>query len=103
MSKKVISASILLALCLATVAQAANIIWVSDNKNGTSTPSDQGFVDLLKAQGYSVDYQGQAGTGTPGYQFWRTARQRENRDAERRRSHYCEPRPQQRRLRQQCD
>ncbi len=72
MSKKVISACIMLALCLATVAPAANIIWVSDNKNGTSVPADKGFVDLLKAQGYTVDYQGQGGTGTPGYQFWRT-------------------------------
>ncbi len=72
MWKKLILSSVMLALGLATVAQAANIIWVSDNKNGTSTPSDKGFVDLLKAQGYNVDYQGQGGTGTPGYQFWRT-------------------------------
>ncbi len=72
MSKKLFSLCVAWSLCLATVAQAANIIWVSDNKNGTSTPSDKGFVDLLKAQGYNVDYQGQGGTGTPGYQFWRT-------------------------------
>jgi hypothetical protein len=72
MCKKPILLCVVLILCLASMLQAANIIWVSDNKNGTSTPSDKGFVDLLKAQGYNVDYQGQGGTGTPGYQFWRT-------------------------------
>ena len=72
MSRTFVSLCILLALCLATVARAANLIWVSDNKNGTSAPADLGFVNLLKGQGYNVDYQGQGGTGTPGYQFWRT-------------------------------
>jgi hypothetical protein len=72
MSRKLIPLIVAWGLCLTTVAQAANIIWVSDNKNGTSTPSDKGFVDLLKARGYNVDYQGQGGTGTAGYQFWRT-------------------------------
>ena len=61
-----------LGFVLSSAVQAANIIWVSDNKNGTNAPSDIGFVNLLKAQGYNVDYQGQGGTGTPGYQSWRT-------------------------------
>ena len=72
MTKKVIFLSVVLGVCLTSAVQAANIIWVSDDKNGTNAPADKGFVDLLRAQGYNVDYQGQGGTGTAGYQFWRT-------------------------------
>ena len=64
--------ALLLPALAGSTAQAANIIWVSDDKTGTSAPADKGWVDLLKAQGYNVDYQGQGGTGTQGYQFWRT-------------------------------
>src|SRR5512133_2610092 len=72
MSKRFALFCFVLVLVQACVLQAANIIWVPDDKNGTSTPSDIGFVNLLKAQGYNVDYQGQGGTGSPGYQSWRT-------------------------------
>ena len=44
-----------------------NIIWVSDDNTLTAgVPADMGWVTLLKAQGYNVDYQttGTAGTGT---------------------------------------
>ena len=46
-------------------ATAANIIWVSGtfDDNGDGAPDDQGWVDLLEAQGHTVDY-----TGT----YWRT-------------------------------
>ena len=72
MCKRLVFFCATLGFVLSSVVQAANIIWVSDNKNGTNAPSDIGFVNLLKAQGYNVDYQGQGGTGTPGYQSWRT-------------------------------
>jgi hypothetical protein len=56
MSKRFVSLGIILGLCLATIAQAANIIWVSDNKTPTNNvPADQAWVDLLVAQGYTVD------------------------------------------------
>ena len=72
MCKRLVFFCATLGFVLSSAVQAANIIWVSDNKNGTNAPSDIGFVNLLKAQGYNVDYQGQGGTGTPGYQSWRT-------------------------------
>ncbi len=62
-----------LALALVPSAQAANIIWVSDASdiNGDKALDDRGWVDLLRAQGYTVDYKGEAGSGAaPGY--WRT-------------------------------
>ena len=47
-------------LALGTVAQAANIIWVSNNKGygdvEPNTPGDQGWIDLLEAQGHVVSY-----------------------------------------------
>ena len=58
--------ALLLPALAGSTAQAANIIWVSDDKTGTNAPADKGWVDLLKAQGYNVDYQGQGGTGTQG-------------------------------------
>jgi hypothetical protein len=42
-----------LAFCLTSSVYAATIIWVSDNKGNDST--DQGWIDLLVAQGYTVD------------------------------------------------
>ena len=53
MRKKVIT--VLCALfCLACVAQAQNIIWVSDGYYQAAPAADQGFVDLLTDQGYNV-------------------------------------------------
>jgi hypothetical protein len=47
----------------------AKIIWVSDNLQydfDAGVPSDQGFIDLLTAQGYLVDYKGQYDPHEPG-------------------------------------
>jgi hypothetical protein len=47
----------------------ANIIWVSDNLKydfNAGVPSDQGFIDLLTAEGYLVDYKGQYDPHEPG-------------------------------------
>jgi len=44
-------------LFLASSAPAFNIIWVSDNKTPSGgIPADQGWVNLLRAQGHTVDY-----------------------------------------------
>jgi len=60
-----------LAFCLASSATAANIIYVSDayDERVDSIPDDQGWVDLLVAQGYNVDYTKGA---TLGNGYWRT-------------------------------
>jgi len=51
------------------------IIWVSDNKGfGTVEPNaaaEQGFIDVLTAQGYNVVYKNQ-GEYVDGTQYWRT-------------------------------
>jgi hypothetical protein len=64
----------MLSLGLARMAAAANIIWVSDNSTPTAAglPADKGWVDLLRSQGYTVDYKGEAGSGSPDFQYWRT-------------------------------
>ena len=44
------------------IAPIANIIWVSDNTKydfDADQPADAGFVDLLRAEGYIVDYRGE--------------------------------------------
>ncbi|MCH8120432.1 MAG: discoidin domain-containing protein, partial [Planctomycetes bacterium] len=53
MSKKLIYFVLVLSFCLASSLQAATIIWVSDNKGNDAT--DQGWIDLLVAKGYTVD------------------------------------------------
>ncbi len=56
MSKKLISFILVLAFCLASSLQAGTIIWVSDNKTPTGgVAADQGWVDLLEANGHTVD------------------------------------------------
>lgn len=62
MSKNLICLVLLLAFCMASSVQAANIIWVSGfyDDNGDGEPDDQAWVDMLEAQGYTVDY-------TPGW------------------------------------
>jgi len=67
--------SLVAVLALGSVAQAANIIWVSDNKGFGSVepnvPGDQGWIDLLTAQGHTVIYKNQAAY-VDGQQYWRT-------------------------------
>jgi hypothetical protein len=50
---------LILVLCMCiTPVQAAKIIWVSDSHQtltGATVPDDQGWVDLLRAEGYDVD------------------------------------------------
>ncbi|MHC4228377.1 MAG: hypothetical protein ACYSW0_13210, partial [Planctomycetota bacterium] len=56
MCRKPISSVLALAFCLVSSSYAATIIWVSDNKNPTDgAAADQGWVDLLEANGYTVD------------------------------------------------
>jgi hypothetical protein len=64
MSKKLVYLVLVLAFCLALPVQAATIVWVSDNKTPTDgVPADQPWVDLLEAQGYTVnlDFRNQEG------------------------------------------
>ncbi len=61
-----------LAISLSSVTQGASIIWVSDchqSITGATTPDDQGWVDLLRSAGHTVDQRipTTAGTGV-----WRT-------------------------------
>jgi hypothetical protein len=57
MCKRIAFAVSALALCFSPAARAAKIIWVSDNKTpAAGIPADQGWVDLLRAQGHTVDY-----------------------------------------------
>ncbi len=57
---------LLFAFCLASSLHAATIIWVSDDKNHNSVvptgAADQGWVDLLRTYGYTVDYRGEDGS-----------------------------------------
>lgn len=58
--RKFIPTVLLLALSLTLPVNATyNVIWVSDNtdNDGDGVMDDQGWVDLLTAQGYSVDVQ----------------------------------------------
>jgi len=63
MSKNLFCLVLLLAFCMASSVQAANIIWISGffDDNGDGGPDDQAWVDMLEAQGYTVDY-------TPGWE-----------------------------------
>jgi len=71
MLKKLILSSLVVALCLFSSARAINIVWVSDQYDelADGVPDDAGFVELLEANGYTVD-------NTPGSAFgngyWRT-------------------------------
>jgi hypothetical protein len=65
------------------IAPLATIIWVADNLRynfDTNEPADIGFVNLLRAQGYYVDYKGEYMPHEPGndeaplnpdWQYWR--------------------------------
>ncbi|UCG55978.1 MAG: hypothetical protein JSU70_14030 [Phycisphaerales bacterium] len=60
-----------LVIGIASSAQAANIIWVSDRYDELvdQIPDDKGWVDMLEAQGHTVDYQEGASFGNG---YWRT-------------------------------
>ncbi|MCP4610624.1 MAG: LamG domain-containing protein [Planctomycetes bacterium] len=57
-------------------AESPTIIWVSDffDDNGDGVPDDQSWVDLLEAQGYTVDYTSNIGASgvSLGYGYWST-------------------------------
>jgi len=53
---------------LSSSVQAISIIWVSDNKGDDGT--DQGWVDLLRTEGHTVDYKGE--DGVTNLRYWRT-------------------------------
>jgi len=56
MCKKMIFLAFAFALCLASSGYAATIVWVSDDKEPTGgVPADQAWVDLLEANGYTVN------------------------------------------------
>jgi len=63
MCKKLIFFVLLLALCITSLVQAGNIIWVSDffDDNDDGDPDDHEWVNLLRAAGHTVDY-------TPGWE-----------------------------------
>jgi len=63
MSKNLFCLVLLLAFCMVSPVQAANIIWVSGffDDNADGEPDDQAWVAMLEAQGYTVDY-------TPGWE-----------------------------------
>jgi len=56
MCKKLLFLILAAGFCLISSAHAATIIWVSDNKTpAAGVAADQGWVDLLSAQAYTVD------------------------------------------------
>jgi hypothetical protein len=57
MSKKLICFVLCLIFCLVATANAATVVWVSDayDDNGDTEPDDQPWIDLLEANGYTVD------------------------------------------------
>ncbi len=75
MRRELVLLSLVSVLALGSVVQAANIIWVSDNKGYGSvepnTPGDQGWVGLLTVQGHNVIYKNQ-NEYIDGQQYWRT-------------------------------
>ncbi len=74
MCKTSIYLVLVLAFCLASSVNATNIIWVSDffDDNGDGAPDDQAWVELLEAQGYTVDYTSHMGASgvSLGYGYW---------------------------------
>ena len=58
MCTKLVLVVLALGYVLVPAVEAANIIWVSDafDESGDSIPDDQLWVDMLKTQGYNVDY-----------------------------------------------
>ena len=71
MCRRLIYFVLVLAFCLTSSVEAANIIWVSDGYDELvdNMPDDHGWVDFLEAQGYTVDYTEGASFGNG---YWRT-------------------------------
>ncbi|MHC4072567.1 MAG: PA14 domain-containing protein [Planctomycetota bacterium] len=71
MSKKLILSSLVLALCLFSSARAINIVWVSDQYDelADGVPDDAAWVEVLEANGYTVDNTMGAAFGDG---YWRT-------------------------------
>ncbi len=71
MCKKMICFVLMLAFCLASSVDASDIIWVSDfyDDDGDGVTDDQAWVELLEAQGYTVDNTMGARVGNG---YWRT-------------------------------
>jgi len=64
MYRRVLLSVLVLVLGVGSLVDAATIIWVSDNKTpANNVPADQAWVDLLIAQGYTVnlDFRAQQG------------------------------------------
>jgi hypothetical protein len=55
-----------LVLCLSSVGHAVTIEWVNNyyDQDANGIPDDQGWVDLLRAQGYTVNVRATSTTGT---------------------------------------
>jgi len=58
MGKKIALLCMVLGLFLAPITQAANIVWVSGDHddNGDGVPDDMGWVEFLRANGHTVDF-----------------------------------------------
>ena len=73
MCRRLSCLALVLGFCLMSSAHAATIIWVSDNKAFSSVvaggAADQGWVDLLRTHGYTVDYRGE--NGSTNVEYWR--------------------------------
>ncbi len=54
MSKRIVFLALMIVACLFLNAQAQTIVWVSEWNDDSGTPYDQGWVDLLRDQGYNV-------------------------------------------------
>ncbi|MHC4463655.1 MAG: LamG-like jellyroll fold domain-containing protein, partial [Planctomycetota bacterium] len=71
MCKRFIFLLLVVAFGLSSSVHAVSIIWVSDNKTPTGgVAADQAWVDLLRAEGYAVDYKGE--DGVTNFRHWRT-------------------------------
>jgi hypothetical protein len=58
MDKKLVLVIALIAACLSPCAQGTTIVWVAEsNLTAAGVGYDQGWIDLLTAQGYTVDVQ----------------------------------------------
>lgn len=71
MCTKLVFVVLALGYVLLPAVEAANIIWVSDvyDQSGNGAPDDQAWVDMLKAQGYTVSY---TKSDSPPNGYWRT-------------------------------
>jgi len=71
MCTKLVFVVLALGYVLLPSVEAANIIWVSDafDVSGDGTPDDQAWVDMLKTQGYTVNY---TKGDSPPNGYWRT-------------------------------